>query len=125
MTIADRFTTAAGSPPPTDEQRALVAANTAAIVAAAEQLDTVPAGRHKALALTALEEALMWANKAVFAPAEPKRPSSPCGGAKCRCAVTPTMQGAHVVVDGMPPTPPAAPSPAVVRAYRRAQVARS
>lgn len=65
--IASRFITAAGGTPPTDDQRKAVADNAASIVAAAEQIDAVaPDGRHKSLALTALEEALMWANKAVF-----------------------------------------------------------
>ncbi len=66
-TIASRFGTAANSAPPTQEQRDTVADNQAAIISAAEQIDRLPDGRHKALALTSLEEALMWANKAVFA----------------------------------------------------------
>ncbi|OAZ40938.1 hypothetical protein A9Z40_03075 [Microbacterium arborescens] len=80
MTLADRFKTAAGSPPPTEEQRAQVAANADAILAAADVIDAAPDSRHKSLALTHLEEALMWANKGVFAPARPGTQTSPAGG---------------------------------------------
>lgn len=67
MITRDRFITAAAGTPATPDQIERVRFNTLAVVTAAEAIDLVPDGRHKALALTALEEALMWANKAVFA----------------------------------------------------------
>lgn len=65
--LASRFVTAVTSDAPTGDQVAIVRQNAGAITAAAEQLNQLPDGRYKSLALTALEEALMWANKAVFA----------------------------------------------------------
>ena len=65
--LASRYVTAATSDAPSQDQVAIVRQNAGAITAAAEQLNQLPDGRYKALALTALEEALMWANKAVFA----------------------------------------------------------
>lgn len=64
--LASRFVTAATSEAPSQDQVAIVRQNAGAITAAAEQLNQLPDSRYKSLALTALEEALMWANKAVF-----------------------------------------------------------
>ena len=41
-------------------------ASSSAIITAVEQVNLLPAGRYRSLALTSLEEAQMWANKAVF-----------------------------------------------------------
>lgn len=65
--LTARFGVAAESEPPTADQVATVRAHKSAVLAAAEQIDQLPEGRYKSLALTSLEEALMWANKAVFA----------------------------------------------------------
>jgi hypothetical protein len=65
--LSYRFMTAASSPAPTEAQRALVAENQRLIILAAAQVVRGSVeGREQALALTKLEEALMWANKAVF-----------------------------------------------------------
>jgi len=65
--LSARFQTAATGKPATPEQRKVVATSADLIFDAANHIDAhVPDGRHKALALTALEEALMWANKGVF-----------------------------------------------------------
>jgi len=54
-------------PAPTLEMRIESNAVQSAIVDAASEVEAnVPEGRWKSLALTALEEALMWANKAIF-----------------------------------------------------------
>jgi hypothetical protein len=65
--LASRFVTAATSDAPSQDQVAIVRQNAGAITTAAEQIAQLPDSRYKSLALTALEEALMWANKAVFA----------------------------------------------------------
>lgn len=65
--LASRFVTAVTADAPTADQVAIVRQNAGAITAAAEQIHQLPDGRYKSLALTSLEEALMWANKAVFA----------------------------------------------------------
>lgn len=62
----ERFTSAATAAPPTSQQRDHVAWNVDAIRAAAKAFEDLPEGRLRSLAFTALEEALMWANKAVF-----------------------------------------------------------
>ncbi|MBQ9917379.1 MAG: hypothetical protein IJO71_09315 [Microbacterium sp.] len=62
----ERFTAAATSSPPTQHQRDHVAHNQEAVRATARAFDQLPEGRLRSLAYTALEEALMWANKAVF-----------------------------------------------------------
>lgn len=64
--LASRFITAATSDAPSQDQVAIVRQNAGAITTAAEQIAQLPDSRYKSLALTALEEALMWANKAVF-----------------------------------------------------------
>lgn len=64
--LASRFVTAVTSDAPTQDQAAIVRQNAGAITTAAEQIAMLPESRYKSLALTALEEALMWANKAVF-----------------------------------------------------------
>lgn len=64
--LASRFVTAATSEAPSQDQVAIVRQNAGAITTAAEQIAQLPDSRYKSLALTALEEALMWANKAVF-----------------------------------------------------------
>jgi hypothetical protein len=64
-----RFFTAAAGKPPTDEQRAVVAQLRAAIVQVGYLIEAhVPVGRNKALALTALEDVQMRANRGIFAP---------------------------------------------------------
>lgn len=67
MNIEDRFVTSATAPKPTDEQREASRQVTADIVAAGRRVEesTVP-GRWQSLAFTALEEALMWANKSIY-----------------------------------------------------------
>lgn len=65
--LASRYVAAATSEAPSADQVAVVRQNAGAITAAAEQINQLPDGRYKSLALTSLEEALMWANKAVFA----------------------------------------------------------
>lgn len=40
-------------------------------------LDNVPAGRHRELALTAVQEAMMWANAAVACDTPPEQPAEP------------------------------------------------
>lgn len=64
--LASRFVTAVTSDAPSQDQAAIVRQNAGAITTAAEQIAQLPDSRYKSLALTALEEALMWANKAVF-----------------------------------------------------------
>ena len=66
--MRSRFITAAGGQPPTDAQRDAVATIGAAVVDLAALIeDLAPAGRNKALALTALEDVQMRANRAIFA----------------------------------------------------------
>lgn len=63
-----RFFTAATGQPPTDEQRAAVRAINAAVVALAVEIERhTPKSRNQSLALTALEDVSMRANRAVFA----------------------------------------------------------
>lgn len=40
-------------------------------------LDNVPAGRHRSLALTAVQETMMWANAAVACDTPPEQPAEP------------------------------------------------
>ncbi|SDP07167.1 hypothetical protein SAMN04487788_1938 [Microbacterium testaceum StLB037] len=63
--LASRFLTE--TEPVTGDQAAVIRANAYALALAAEQIVMLPNSRERSLALTALEEALMWANKAVFA----------------------------------------------------------
>lgn len=64
-----RFFTAAEGEPPTDDQRALVTELAADIRAlGAKIIERVPEGRNKSLALTALEDVQMRANRAIFDP---------------------------------------------------------
>jgi len=63
-----RFFTASSGQPPTDEQRAAVAAINAAVAALAVEIERhTPRSRNQSLALTALEDASMRANRAIFA----------------------------------------------------------
>lgn len=63
-----RFFTAATSQPPTDEQRAAVKAINEAVVALAVVIEeNTPPSRNKSLALTALEDVSMRANRSIFA----------------------------------------------------------
>jgi hypothetical protein len=65
--IRERFATAAGSAKPSPERiSASVDMRESVIDVAVTINDAVPDGRWKSLALTALEEALMWANKGLF-----------------------------------------------------------
>jgi len=64
----ERFFTAATGEPPTAEQKNAVAVLRQHIVELGASIeDLVPAGRNKSLALTALEDVQMRANRAVFA----------------------------------------------------------
>ncbi|MCJ1709244.1 hypothetical protein [Microbacterium sp. VKM Ac-2923] len=68
--IAARFTPAATSSPPTPVQHAHVAALQADVITLARSIDAlVPDGRDKSIALTALEDVQMRANRGVFADA--------------------------------------------------------
>jgi hypothetical protein len=52
--------------PVTDETKPLFEENRADFLALAHRVaDRIPPGRHQALALTALQEALMWSNAAI------------------------------------------------------------
>lgn len=63
-----RFFTAASAQPPSDQQKLDVAKLRELIVDLATAIeDRVPAGRNKSLALTALEDVQMRANRAIFA----------------------------------------------------------
>lgn len=63
-----RFFTAASSQPPTEQQKLDVAKLSELIVDLAVAIeDRVPNGRNKSLALTALEDVQMRANRGIFA----------------------------------------------------------
>jgi len=67
--VADRFMTAQSSPTPDDiDRRRIVQTEIQAKVldAAQTMADQIKDGRELSLALTHLEEALMWAGKAIF-----------------------------------------------------------
>ncbi|WP_157005710.1 DUF7681 family protein [Microbacterium trichothecenolyticum] len=67
-TIDERFPTAATSAPPSDETKARIVAMRSHVVELAEYIEAlVPEGRDKSLALTALEDVLMRANRAIYA----------------------------------------------------------
>lgn len=64
-----RFFTAANGTPPTNEQKNAVAVLSSHISGlAAAIMELVPDGRNKSLALTALEDVQMRANRGIFAP---------------------------------------------------------
>lgn len=64
-----RFFTASAGKPPTDQQKLDVAKLRELIVDLATAIeDRVPNGRHKSLALTALEDVQMRANRGIFSP---------------------------------------------------------
>lgn len=64
----EHFFTAAGSQPPSDEQfAAVVRLNAAVVELGALIFDLVPDSRNRSIALTALEDVSMRANRAVFA----------------------------------------------------------
>jgi len=66
--LEQRFMAAATGKPPTDEQRAAVTQITAAVIHLASHIEAlVPTGRNKSLALTALEDVQMRANRGIFA----------------------------------------------------------
>ena len=66
--LEERFITAAGGNPPTTEQRAAVAQIGEAVIQLASHIEAlVPHGRNKSLALTALEDVQMRANRGIFA----------------------------------------------------------
>lgn len=70
MNVTDRFFSAATSAPATDSQKDASRTLTESHADLAELIVTLtPAGRYQSLALTALEEALMWANKGIYAEA--------------------------------------------------------
>lgn len=63
-----RFITAAAGQPPTDEQKAAVRRINGLVVDLAIAIEeTVPGARNRALALTALEDVNMRANRGIFA----------------------------------------------------------
>lgn len=65
--VKERFVTSVTGKPPTDRQVEESDLVRSYIVDAASAVNrTAPDGRYKSLALTALEEALMWANKGIF-----------------------------------------------------------
>lgn len=65
--IRKRFVTSATAPAPTAEQREDSRQITETIIQAAAEIDgRCLDGRWKSLALTQLEEALMWANKSIY-----------------------------------------------------------
>lgn len=68
QTAAERINSAATNPqPPTPQQNAASIAVTAALRSATERIiDVVPDGRRKSLAMTALEEAHLWAGRAIY-----------------------------------------------------------
>ncbi len=66
--LEQRFLTASGGTPPTDEQKHAVAKLQEAIIQVASHIHAfVPAGRNMSLALTALEDVQMRANRGIFA----------------------------------------------------------
>lgn len=66
-----RFFTAAAGAPPTAQQKEAVATLREHIVALAAQIEELtPPGRNQSLALTALEDVQMRANRAIFAPSD-------------------------------------------------------
>jgi hypothetical protein len=66
--IEQRFMTAAGGQPPTEDQKAAVRQITEAVVELGHRIEFLtPAGRNKSLALTALEDVHMRANRGIFA----------------------------------------------------------
>lgn len=65
----ERFFTASGGQPPTEQQKLNVARLRELVVDLATAIeDCVPDGRNKSLALTALEDVQMRANRGIFAP---------------------------------------------------------
>jgi len=65
--IQERFPTAANGTPPTQEQRTAVSRIQQSVIQLAEWIDgLVPDGRDKSIALTALEDVLMRANRGIF-----------------------------------------------------------
>ncbi len=71
--VEARFFTASSGPAPTDQQKLDVAKLRELIVQLGTAIeDRIPEGRNKSLALTALEDVQMRANRAIFAPAEPR-----------------------------------------------------
>lgn len=64
--VEARFPTSVSGGTPTHNQVENSKALREASIALAERIDVIPDGRWKSLALTALEESLMWANKANF-----------------------------------------------------------
>jgi hypothetical protein len=67
-----RFFTASNGQPPTDEQRTAVRTINEAVVELAVLIEQLtPASRNQSLALTALEDVSMRANRAIFADGRP------------------------------------------------------
>lgn len=66
--LEQRFMTASGSQPPTEDQKTSVGQIQEAVVNLASHIEAhVPGGRNKSLALTALEDVHMRANRGIFA----------------------------------------------------------
>lgn len=73
----ERFFTAAAGNPPTAEQKDLVAELRRVIVDLGALIEEqVPNGRNKSLALTALEDVQMRANRAIFDPQASRSPAT-------------------------------------------------
>lgn len=94
-TIHERFPTSVTSGPPTDEQRTHVTNLHSRFVELGDYIDaTVPDGRDKSIALTHLEDALMRANRAIYAhrpPAGVPKPTAPTQPIPGRDAVGPVV----------------------------------
>lgn len=74
--VAARFFTASAGAPPTDEQKVLVADLRELVIDLGLAIESrVPAGRNKSLALTALEDVQMRANRAIFDPESSATPA--------------------------------------------------
>lgn len=72
-----QFFSAAEGAPPTDEQRAQVSILTQQVRRLGQEIiQNVPNGRNKSLALTALEEVQMRANRAIFDPLGSRFPAT-------------------------------------------------
>lgn len=66
--LEQRFMTAANGTPPTDDQKVAVKQIQEAVISLAAHIEAhVPGGRNKSLALTALENVHMRANRGIFA----------------------------------------------------------
>lgn len=73
----EQFFSAAEGREPTDDERALISSLTYAVRRLGQEIiQNVPNGRNKSLALTALEEVQMRANRAIFDPQASRFPAT-------------------------------------------------